>query len=318
VLDITTEAGGRAERRLREDKIGWLTTVRSVGQPQSVPVWFLWDGEGFLIYSQPHRQKLKNIGGNPRVGLHLNSHDRGDDVVRAEETAEIVDDFPPASEVGEHVERYRESIARIGLEPESFARAYFDYFGAKAGDRTKGYYSYDAGNWHFVVLNSNCAEVGGCGKQSPQGRWLRADLANHPAACTAAAFHHPLYTSSTADTTIVRPFWDMLYKEGADVILSGHAHYYERFLPQRPDGTFDPFYGLHEFVVGTGGAAPTNPMRFPRAANSFIDSEKKNEPGKTAYGVLDLYAGSYAWEFLPIEGETFTDSGTGQCHGKPR
>ena len=199
------------------------------------------------------------------------------------------------------------------------ASAYFDYFGAKAGDPTKGYYSYDVGGWHFVVLNSNCAEVGGCGKQSLQGRWLKADLANHPASCTAASFHHPLYTSSTADTTIVRPFWDTLYSAGADVILSGHAHYYERFLPQRPDGTLDPFYGLHEFVVGTGGAAPTNPMRFPRAANSVIDSEKENEPGKTAYGVLklDIYAGSYAWEFLPIEGETFTDSGTGRCHGKP-
>lgn len=197
------------------------------------------------------------------------------------------------------------------------ASAYFDYFGARAGDPTKGYYSYDVGSWHFIVLNSNCAEVGGCSKKSPQGRWLKADLANHPASCTAASFHHPLYTSSTADTNIVRPFWDTLYSAGADVILSGHAHYYERFLPQRPDGTLDPFYGLHEFVVGTGGAAPTNPMRFPRATNSVIDSEK--EPGKTAYGVLrlDIYAGNYAWEFLPIEGETFTDSGTGQCHGKP-
>jgi acid phosphatase type 7 len=197
------------------------------------------------------------------------------------------------------------------------ASAYFDYFGAKAGAPSKGYYSYDVGSWHFVVLNSNCDQVGGCGKSSPQGRWLRADLANHPAACTAASFHHPLYTSSTADTNIVRPFWDMLYKEGADVILSGHAHYYERFLPQRPDGTLDLRYGLHEFIAGTGGQDPDNPMRFPRAANSVIDSEK--EPGKTAYGVLklDIYAGGYAWKFLPVEGETFTDSGTGQCHGKP-
>jgi PPOX class probable F420-dependent enzyme len=120
----TTDAGGRADRRLREEKIAWLTTVRSDGQPQSVPVWFLWDGESFLIYSQPDRQKLKNIGGNPRVGLHLNSNDRGGDVVRAEAKAEILDDFPPAGDVGEYVEKYRESIARIGLEPESFARTY--------------------------------------------------------------------------------------------------------------------------------------------------------------------------------------------------
>jgi PPOX class probable F420-dependent enzyme len=124
MLDTTTGAGGRAERRLRQETIAWLTTVRSDGQPQSVPGWLLWNGERFLIYSQPHRQKLKNIGGNPRVGLHLNSNDRGGGGVRAEGTAGILDDFPPASEIGEYVEKYRQSIARIGLEPESFARAY--------------------------------------------------------------------------------------------------------------------------------------------------------------------------------------------------
>jgi acid phosphatase type 7 len=198
------------------------------------------------------------------------------------------------------------------------ASGYFDYFGVKAGDRTKGYYSYDIGDWHHVVLNSNCDQVGGCGWFSAQGRWLRSDLANHPAFCTVASFHHPLYTSSTADTSTVRPFWDMLYNAGADVILSGHAHYYERFDPQRPNGTRDLTYGIREFVVGTGGAAPTNPMRWPRANNSVIDSEKS--PGVTAYGVLklDIYAdSSYSWRFLPIEGETFTDSGSGRCHGKP-
>lgn len=124
MLDTTTEAGGRADRRLREEKIAWLTTVRSDGQPQSVPVWFLWDGESFLIYSQPDRQKLKNIGRDPRVGLHLNSNDRGGDVVRVEGTAGILDGFPPASEVGDYVEKYRESIARIGFDPDGFARAY--------------------------------------------------------------------------------------------------------------------------------------------------------------------------------------------------
>ena len=124
MLDTTTDAGGRADGRLREEKITWLATVRSDGQPQSVPVWFLWDGEGFLIYSRPDRQKLKNISRNPRVGLHLNSNDRGGDVIRVEGTAEISDDFPPASEVGEYVEKYKERIARIGFEPESFARAY--------------------------------------------------------------------------------------------------------------------------------------------------------------------------------------------------
>jgi PPOX class probable F420-dependent enzyme len=124
MLDTTTEAGARADRRLREEIMIWLTTVRSDGQPQSVPVWFLWDGETFLIYSQPGRQKLKNIGRNARVGLHLNANDRGGEVVRAEGTAEVVQDIPPANEVGEYLEKYRESIARIGFDPDGFARAY--------------------------------------------------------------------------------------------------------------------------------------------------------------------------------------------------
>ena len=102
----------------------WLTRVRSDGQPQAVPVGFVWAGETFLIYSQPGRQKLKNIGRNARVGLHLNANDRGGDVVRAEGAAEVVQDIPPANEVGEYLEKCRESIARIGFDPDGFARAY--------------------------------------------------------------------------------------------------------------------------------------------------------------------------------------------------
>jgi len=124
VLDTTTEAGGRAERRLREEEIAWLTTVRSDGQPQSVPVWFFWDGEKFLVYSQLGRQKLRNIERNPRVDLNLNSNAQGGDVVRVEGTAEIVEDAPPATDVPEYVEKYRDAIARIGFDPDGFARAY--------------------------------------------------------------------------------------------------------------------------------------------------------------------------------------------------
>ena len=124
MLDTTTEAGSRADRRLREEEVAWLTTVRSDGQPQSVPIWFLWDGETFLIYSHPGRQKLKNIARNPRVGLNLNSDAHGGAVVRAEGAAEIVEDFPPATEVGEYLEKYRAAIARIGYDPDGFARDY--------------------------------------------------------------------------------------------------------------------------------------------------------------------------------------------------
>src|SRR5918998_949896 len=107
MLATTSEAGIRADRRLRGEMIIWLTTVRPDGQPQSVPVWFLWDGETFLIYSQPRQQKLKNIGSNSRVGLHLNSNARGVDVVRIEGTADVVQNVPPADELGEYVEKYR-------------------------------------------------------------------------------------------------------------------------------------------------------------------------------------------------------------------
>jgi len=194
------------------------------------------------------------------------------------------------------------------------ASGYYGYFGARAGDPSRGYYTYKKGSWRVIVLNSNCSAVGGCGELSPQGTWLAQTLTNYPARCTLAYFHHPLFASTGAASTEVRPFWNILHDHDADVILSGHAHYYERFAPQLPDGTRDESSGIREFVVGTGGAPPENPMTSPRASNSVVDSEKS--PGVTAYGVLRLRlsAGSYAWKFLPVAGETFTDSGTGQCH----
>jgi acid phosphatase type 7 len=134
------------------------------------------------------------------------------------------------------------------------ASGYFNYFGARAGVPSEGYYSYRRGSWHIVVLNSNCEKVGGCGRRSPQGRWLRRDLANHQARCTLAYFHHPLY--STGDNTAtpeVKPFWRILYDRGADVILSGHAHRYERFAPIIPGGVRSAEKGIRQFVVGTGG-----------------------------------------------------------------
>jgi len=124
LFDTTTEVGKRAEARLKEEEISWITTVRSDGQPQTVPVWFLWDDNGVLIYSQPNRQKLRNITRNPRVGLNLNSNEQGNDVVRLEGSASIDEDAPLSSEVAPYVEKYRESIARIGYDVDGFARAY--------------------------------------------------------------------------------------------------------------------------------------------------------------------------------------------------
>ena len=124
MLDTTSEAGSRAEERLRNEEIVRLTTVRPDGQPQAVPVWFLWDGEAFLVYSRPGDRKLRNIEANPKINLNLNSNDSSGDVVRAECVAEVLADAPPAVEVGPYLEKYREGIARIGFDPGGFARAY--------------------------------------------------------------------------------------------------------------------------------------------------------------------------------------------------
>ena len=115
--------------------------------------------------------------------------------------------------------------------------AYFDYFGDAAGDPDKGYYSYELGGWHFVALNSNCGEVLRCGPGSPQGRWLKKDLAaNDEEACTLAYFHHPLFTSGSYRPGIerVERVWEILYAGGVDVVLNGHDHNYQRFTPQDP------------------------------------------------------------------------------------
>jgi hypothetical protein len=189
------------------------------------------------------------------------------------------------------------------------ASGYFDYFGAAAGDRQKGYYSYDLGSWHVVVLNSNCAEIGGCGAGSPQERWLREDLASHQRACTAAYFHHPRFSSSRiGNNSAMVPFWEALYDADAEVVLGGHAHHYERFAPQTPGGQEDPAQGIREFVVGTGG----------NSLNSF-GTVKANSQVRNAntYGVLKLTLRptNYSWEFVPVAGKSFTDSGSTSCHG---
>jgi acid phosphatase type 7 len=185
------------------------------------------------------------------------------------------------------------------------ASGYFSYFGARAGDPSKGYYSYNKGSWHIVVLNSNCWEVS-CAIGSAQERWLKADLAANPSKCTLAYFHYPRFSSS-GDQPSVAPFWRVLYEAGAEVVLNGHAHNYERFAPQRPDGTLAPKRGIREFVVGTGGA------HHHSFGTIKPNSQVRNA---SAYGVLRLalHAGSYEWKFKPVAGKTFTDSGTKACH----
>ena len=187
------------------------------------------------------------------------------------------------------------------------ANGYFTYFGAAAGQRGQGYYSYNIGAWHLIALNSNCGDAGGCSATSPQGTWLAADLAAHPATCTLAYWHIPLYSSGGRANGNSRPFWQLLYDHNADLILSGHDHTYERFAPQTPNGTVDQARGIREFIVGTGGANHTSFVTM--AANSEVRNA-------TTFGVLKLTlrASSYSWQFVPEAGQAFTDSGTTSCH----
>jgi acid phosphatase type 7 len=190
------------------------------------------------------------------------------------------------------------------------ASAYFDYFGDAAGDPDKGYYSYDLGGWHFVALNSNCGEELRCGPGSPQGRWLEKDLAaSDEEACTLAYFHHPLFTSGSYRPGIkrVERLWEILYAGGVDVVLNGHDHNYQRFAPQDPQGRADPEDGIREFVVGTGGRSNY------QISQPIANTEVYNDD---TFGVLELtlHPKSYDWKFVPVAGDTFTDSGVARCH----
>jgi acid phosphatase type 7 len=193
------------------------------------------------------------------------------------------------------------------------ATGYFQYWGEQAGPVGKGYYSYDLGTWHIVVLNTNCLlkTVGGCGAGSPEEAWLKQDLAAHINACVLAYGHHPLFSSgflrSHARHPELKTFWQGLYAAHAALVLAGHEHSYERLAPQNPDGQADPERGIREIVVGTGGRSHL-PLGFATA-----NSEVRNTD---TYGVLKLTLspGRYTWQFIPEEGKTFTDSGSCPLH----
>ena len=185
------------------------------------------------------------------------------------------------------------------------ATGYFSYFGAAAAG---GFYGFDLGDWRILSLDSNCPERRGCLPDSVQGRWLRHQLADHPGKCTLAYWHHPRFSSGLhgSDATL-EPFWRLLYDAGADLVLSGHDHEYERFAPQDPAGALDVERGLREFVVGTGG----KDLRAFTAirANSQVREHR-------SFGVLwlQLRDGGYDWEFVTENGVVL-DAGSAPCHG---
>jgi hypothetical protein len=196
------------------------------------------------------------------------------------------------------------------------AAGYFEYFGTAAGTLGKGYYSFDLGGWHLIALNSNCRHVGGCGLGSPQELWLRDDLRRHRGGCTLAYWHHPRFSSGIhGSNRAYVAFWRDLYEAGADIVLAGHDHHYERFAAQDPEGNPDTTRGLREFVVGTGGKGGFQGFyRFlPVGGYRNPNSEVRNSD---TFGVLllTLYSKGYEWSFAPETGKTFTDFGFAMCH----
>jgi hypothetical protein len=196
------------------------------------------------------------------------------------------------------------------------ADGYFAYFGAAAHPESDGYYSFDLGGWHVVALNSECSDIDngnasdGCVDGSPQNDWLEADLAANTEACTIALLHKPLFFSKKTGSqtnTKMRPLWEDLYAAGADIVLSGNSHFYERFEPQTPNGQ-PAADGLVEWIIGTGGKSLGNPA-------APVDRLPTSETAAKTFGVLrlTLHATSYDWEFVVEGGSAFTDTGTGNC-----
>lgn len=221
---------------------------------------------------------------------------------------------------GRHKERTRPAPGNHDYASGSGA-AYFAYFGAAAGEPGRGYYTYNLGPWHVVVLNSVCGAAGGCGPGSPQHDWLLADLEAHPAVCTLAIWHHPVVTAGPhePDETGVLPLWQALHDAGAELVVSGHDHNYQRFAPLDRDATGAGNGGIRLIIAGTGGAGiyDIDPQRAAQTAGLEVwaDAAGDGDGRDSGYGVLKLTLAtdSYEWEFVPARGTTFTDRGSDNC-----
>lgn len=198
----------------------------------------------------------------------------------------------------------------IGLRDQAgdAGAAFYGYFGSAAGEPGSGWYSYDIGTWHIVVLNSDCDQVG-CKDKSPQVEWLRSDLAASNAACIGAYWEKPRFSSgSHGNADSAQTFWEVLHDYGAEFVLNGWDAGYERFGPQDAVGVLDPANGIREFVVGTGGAALT-PFESVQPNSEVRDA--------SSWGVLKmtLRDDSYSWEFLAASDGQLTDFGSTACSG---
>ncbi len=193
------------------------------------------------------------------------------------------------------------------------AASYFRYFGKRAGPVGRGWYAFDHGTWRIYALDSDCELTGQCRRGTRQYRWLKDDLARHPRRCVMAVLHHPAFSSGPhGNSERTMPLLNLLYRAGAELVVNGHDHIYERFAPARPWGGRSEAHGMRQFIVGTGGAPLYGWKPDGRPAHSVV---RQNE----VHGVLrlDLRWDGYAWRFLPVAGARFDDTGTGTCHGAP-
>lgn len=225
----------------------------------------------------------------------------GDNAYPDGTASDFVDCYGPSW--GRHRDRTRPSPGNHDYHTPD-ASGYFDYFGTSAGEPGKGYYSYDLGEWHVIALNSEISMSAG----SEQEQWLRADLAATTKRCALAYMHRPRFSSSSNHGSQSRtgPLFEALYDAGAEVVIGGHDHIYERFAPQAPDGAAALTAGVRQFVVGTGGASLYDfGTPLPNSEVRYNDTA----------GVIKftLYADGYDWDFIPVSG-SFRDSGSDSCH----
>jgi hypothetical protein len=268
-----------------------------------------------------------------------------DDGAQAKATAAVIAGFPKATVIaagdlaykngtpaefsecydrvwGAHKDRTRPAPGNHDYGPygavyRNNANPYFDYFGANAGPRGKGYYSFDLGGWHIVSLNSMVDVLPAVPTMAEQVQWLKADLAANRKSCILAYWHHPLFTSGEHGNEpndpgkSTTPLWEVLHDYGADVIVNGHDHDYERFAPQNAKGAADP-KGIREFVVGTGGIQLRGPGRTTAANTENFLSDNRIDHGVL---LLTLHPNGYEWRFRRTNG-TDGDASTGpvECH----
>jgi hypothetical protein len=207
--------------------------------------------------------------------------------------------------VGNH--EYLTSGASDCTSANAGAAGYYGYFGSAAGNPSQGYYSYNIGGWHMIALNTQCSSAGGCSSNSPQYKWLQSDLAADTSPCTLAYYHIPLYSVGGRASSNSQPLYNLMYQNGVDVVLTGHDHIYERYVPQDANGNAVA-NGITEFVVGTGGSNHTSIVS--TSPNLVVANA-------TTFGILKmtLYSTSATYQFIPdLTSGKFTDSGTITCH----